>query len=108
MTLSTLRMIPGTRKLHSDGAALQYKNRKNFMNLCHHKEDFSVIAKWHFSATSNGKGTCDGVGGTVKRLAGRASLQRRPAYDTTFEWACVNVPAVYFGYEDYEREWSGL
>ena len=24
----------------SDGAASQYKNRKNFLNLCHHKDDF--------------------------------------------------------------------
>ncbi len=33
-------------------------------------------AEWHLSATSHGKGPCDGVGGTVKRLAARASLQR--------------------------------
>ena len=26
----------------SDGAASQYKNRKNFINLCHHREDFQV------------------------------------------------------------------
>ena len=30
----------------------------------------------HFSATAHGKGPCDGVGGSVKRLAARASLQR--------------------------------
>ena len=29
-----------------------------------------------FFATSHGKWPCDGVGGTVKRLAARASLQR--------------------------------
>ena len=60
----------------SDGAASQYKNRKNFINLCHHEEEFGVAAEWHFSATSHGKGACDGVGGTVKRLAARVSLQR--------------------------------
>ena len=53
----------------SDGAASQYKNRKNFVNLCCHKNDFGVSAEWHFSATSHGKGACDGLGGTVKRLA---------------------------------------
>ena len=52
----------------SDGAASQYKNRKNFMNLCRHEEDFGVCAEWHFSATSHGKGACDGLGGTVKAL----------------------------------------
>jgi len=59
----------------SDEAASQYKNCKNFLNLCHHKVDFGVDAEWHFFATSHGKGPCDGLGGTVKRLAARASLQ---------------------------------
>jgi hypothetical protein len=60
----------------SDGCAGQYKNCKNFINLCHHKEDFGIEAEWNFFATSHGKGPCDGVGGTVKRLAAKASLQR--------------------------------
>ena len=53
----------------SDGAPTQYKNRKNFINLCNHQNDFGVPAEWHFFATSHGKGPCDGIGGTVKRLA---------------------------------------
>ena len=73
-------------------------------------------AEWHFSATSHGKGACDGLGGTVKRLAARASLQR-PYNDQImtprqlFDWACINVPSVYFGYcsnEEYSREKSSL
>ena len=60
----------------SDGAASQYKNRKNYSNLCHHELDLGIKAEWHFSATSHGKGACDGLGGTVKHLAARASLQR--------------------------------
>ena len=86
---------------YSDGAAPQYKNRKNFINLCHHEADFGVPAEWHFSATSHGKGACDGVGGTVKRLAARASLQR--PYDQQimtprqlFDWSAENVPATFF------------
>ena len=54
----------------------QYKNTKNFINLCHHEDDFGMPTEWHFFATSHGKGLCDGVGGTVKRFAVRASLQR--------------------------------
>ena len=54
----------------SDGASSQYKNRKNFYNLCHHVSDFGILAEWHFFVTSHGKSACDGVGGTVKRLAG--------------------------------------
>ena len=65
------RLIPARsqpRKIiyFSDGAASQYKNRKNFINLCHHEEDFGISAEWHFSATAHGKGTCDGLGGAVK------------------------------------------
>ena len=54
----------------------QYKNCKNFIILCHHLEDFGIPAEWHFFATSHGKGPCDGLGGTVKRQAAKASLQR--------------------------------
>lgn len=94
------------------GAAAQYKNRKNFVNLCQREEDFGVAAEWHFSATSHGKGACDGVGGTVKRLTARASLQR--PYDQQimtprqlFEWAVDNIPATTFQYlaeDDYKSE----
>ena len=100
----------------SDGAASQYKNRKHFLNLCHHEEDFGFPAEWHFSATSHGKGACDGLGGTVKRLAARASLQR--PYDQQimtprqlFDWATIAISAVHFEYctiQDYEREKENL
>ena len=110
------RLHPKDIIYFSDGAASQYKNRKNFLNLCHHKDDFGVKAEWHFSATSHEKGACDGLGGTVKRLAARASLQR-PYNDQLmtprqlFDWACTNIPAVYVGYcsnEDYAKERSSL
>ena len=95
-----------------DSAASQYKNLKNFINLCHHRDDFGISAEWHFSATLHGKGACDGLEGTVKRLAARTSLQR-PYNDQImtpcqlFEWASTNIPAAHFGYcskDDYERE----
>ena len=41
----------------------------------YHSSDFSVSADWNFFATSHGKSPCDGIGGTVKREAARASLQ---------------------------------
>ncbi len=59
----------------SDGAAAQYKNYKNFLNPCSHDDDFGVKAECNFFATSHGKSPCDGIGGTVKRLAARSSLQ---------------------------------
>ena len=57
----------------SDGAASQYKNKKNFVNLAFHNRDFK---NRHFFATDHGKGPPDGLGGTVKREAARASLKR--------------------------------
>ncbi len=45
-------------------------------NLCFHERDFDLKAEWHFFGTAHGKGTCDGVGGTTKRVIGRLALQR--------------------------------
>jgi hypothetical protein len=52
----------------SDGCAGQYKNRKNFVNLYHHKADFGIEAEWNFFATAHGKGPPDAIGGNSKRL----------------------------------------
>ena len=72
-----LQQLTNTNKViyFSDGAASQYKNYKNFANLCCHYQDFGVNAEWHFFATSHGKSPCGGIGGTAKRLVARASLQ---------------------------------
>lgn len=40
------------------------------------RKNYGIKAEWHFFATSHGKGPCDGIGGTLKRLADEASLQR--------------------------------
>lgn len=69
---------PNLQKIHywSDGCGGQYKNKFNFVNLYHHKDDFEIDAEWNFFATSHGKNACDGIGGTLKRSVARASLQR--------------------------------
>lgn len=60
----------------SDGAAGQYKNKKNFLNLYEMRETHEFQAEWHFFATHHGKSPCDALGGTIKRMATKASLQR--------------------------------
>jgi len=64
-----------------------------------------------FFATSHGKSACDGLGGTVKRLATKASLQR-PYNEQIltpkqlFEFAVDNIPAIDFEYctvDDYDE-----
>lgn len=71
-------LVPCVTKIHyfTDGCAAQYKNRFNFVNICHHEEDFGLKCEWNFFATSHGKGACDGIGGTVKRAAYQESLRR--------------------------------
>ena len=75
-------ILPSVCKItyYSDGSASQYKNYKNFVNLCLHKSDFNFKARWMFFATSHGKSPCDGIGGTVKRLVRRESLQHPYSY----------------------------
>ena len=46
----------------SDGASSQYKNCKNFINICHHNSDHGLEAEWNFFATSHAKSPCDGIG----------------------------------------------
>lgn len=76
----------------TDGAGSQYKNKNNFINLYMHRFDFGYEADWHFHAASHGKGRCDGLGGSLKRKATRASLTRQFADQITspkllYTWA---------------------
>lgn len=97
----------------SDGAASQYKNKFNFVNLCHHKKDYGIDAEWHFYATSHGKGACDGIGGCVKRSAYRASLQDKTIVSTKklFEWASNFFKKVEFDFctmDEYKKHETKL
>jgi hypothetical protein len=40
----------------------------------YHEQDFGLPAEWHFFTTNHGKGPADRIGGTVERLAAKASL----------------------------------
>lgn len=83
----------GNKKIISflDGAASQYKNKKNFLNLCMFEKDFGIKAEWHFFATSHGKSPCDVLGGTFKRNVKNHNMKHpTDAVDTPrklFEWA---------------------
>ena len=87
----------------SDGCAGQYKNCYNFTNLCHHEEDFGIPAEWHFFATSHGKSAADGIAGTVKRTASKASLQR-PYKDQIltpsqlYQFVSKEITGIHFAY----------
>ncbi len=107
-------ILPSLEKIFyfSDGSASHYKNRKDFSNICCHLNDFDIHAEWHFYATAHGKGVCDGLGGTVKRLAAKASLQKLNSDQILtpvdlFNWCVANIPAIHFFYttvQDYLKE----
>ena len=87
----------------SDGAASQYKNFKNFVNLCYHEIDHGIQAQWHFFATSHGKSSCDGIGGTTKQFIARETLQATENYQILspyqmFQWAKQNIAGIIFFY----------
>lgn len=101
----------------SDGAGGQYKNRFNFHNLCEMKYSENIDVEWHFFATSHGKGPCDAIGGTLKRLATKASLQRPFENQITtaldlYQWAISNNSNMHFiycsstEYENHNREFQ--
>lgn len=104
----------GIKKLiyFTDDASAQYKNKNNFINITHHYEDFNIEVEWHFFATSHGKSPCDVVGGTVKRFAARASLQRSTGDHILtavqlYKWAISSLKTMVFDYcsvEEYEKK----
>lgn len=110
--LNKFQRVPEKIIYFSDGCAGQFKNKKNFVNLCYHNADFGCDAEWHFFATSHGKGPSDGLGGTVKREARRASLQRPLENQITtpkllFDWCEANLKNCNFKYlseDDYQKE----
>lgn len=60
----------------TDGCSSQYKSKGYFINLCGHEREFKFKVSHSNFATSHGKSQCDADGGTVKRKARIASLQR--------------------------------
>lgn len=98
----------------SDGAGSQYKNKNNFINLCHHENDFGVKAEWHFHATSHGKSACDGVGGILKRGAYRFSLANKDTIQTPmelYEWSKswkTEIETAYCSSDEYLRTKTNL
>jgi len=103
--------VPDVNKIFyfSDGAPQHFKNKKNFLNLILHREDFNINTEWHFFATAHGKGPCDGLGGMVKFQARRSCLQfgaKQSILNSTefYEWGKSHFKSIDFLHctnEDY-------
>lgn len=101
-------MCPNPKKIYyqSDRAPQQYKNFKNFVNLYFHEKDFGIPAEWHFSPTAHGKGAPDGIGGSVKRLAARASLHLPPEEQIVDAQGLYNWAQTSDTFPSIQIEWS--
>ena len=66
--------IPNLRKVHyyTDSPTSQYRNKAIFHAIANHKERYECEAVWNYFEAGHGKGPCDGLGGTVKRMADEA------------------------------------
>ena len=56
----------------TDSPTSQYRNRYIFDLVLSHEERYGSSATWNYFESGHGKGPCDGVGGTVKRMADQA------------------------------------
>ena len=73
----------------TDGASSQFKQRFLFSNLHAWEQEHELKIKWHFFATSHGKGVVDGLGGTVKRAVWRHIRSGHANVSNAEEYAAV-------------------
>ncbi|KAJ8940674.1 hypothetical protein NQ318_017723, partial [Aromia moschata] len=86
--------------------------------ICTTMQLTGIPAQWHFFATAHGKGPCDGIGGTIKRHAPRASLQLAVDKQITtsyelYAWASApenlsNIEVKFSSEEDYNQAVNNL
>ena len=64
-------VTPDLKHIHyyTDSPTSQYRNKSIFYIVSGHKSLFGVSASWNYFEAGHGKGPCDGVGGSVKRMA---------------------------------------
>ena len=82
------------RKIYymSDGCAAQYKNCKNFTNLCHHLEDFGVSAEWHFLPPPTESLQEMGLGVLQSELPLEPAFNGRTKIKFSLHVSCTSLP----------------
>jgi hypothetical protein len=59
----------------TDSPSSQYRNRFIFYLVANHAVFNGLSRRWNYFEVGHGKGPCDGLGGTTKRLADQAVRQ---------------------------------
>jgi hypothetical protein len=74
----------------SDSPTSQYRNKHIFDLIANHEQRYGTTARWNYFEAGHGKGPCDGLGGSCKRLAdeamrsGKATIQDAADF---YKWA---------------------
>ncbi|XP_066298277.1 uncharacterized protein [Branchiostoma lanceolatum] len=100
------RVVPEVKQKHpaisyihywTDSPSSQYRNKTMFSILSDHESLFGVPACWNYFEAGHGKGPCDGVGGTAKRMADQAVNHQettiQDAHDF-YKWASQQEKSV--------------
>lgn len=84
----------------TDSPFSQYRNKFIFFLIANHEELFQMRAIWHYFETGHGKGPCDGVGGSIKRMADLATRQGKCITDADdfMAWALSIESVISFSY----------
>jgi hypothetical protein len=112
-------IVPSLEKIHywTDSPSSQYRNKFIFHSLLMHKTAYGVEARWNYFEAGHGKGPCDGLGGTTKRLADQAIKQGKVVIQDAndfYNWASQSSKGIKFVYVSQDTtkakqaEFSGL
>lgn len=95
----------------TDSPSSQYRNRFVFETIAKHQTIYGMKAIWNYFEAGHGKGPCDGLGGTTKRLADEAVRQGKVEIQDAkdfYEWASKSnmkeVDFVFVGKDICEKK----
>ncbi|KAJ8044972.1 hypothetical protein HOLleu_07881 [Holothuria leucospilota] len=97
-----VKIVPSLKLVHywTDSPTAQYRNKTIFSLVSDHHELFNgIFASWNYFEAGHGKGPCDGIGGTVKRLADEAVKR---------EAAVIQDANDFYAWASQEREASDI
>jgi len=78
-----------------------------FQIVCEHETDFGVCARWNYLETGHGKGPCDGLGASVKRMADLAVKQHKCLIQDAsdfFKWTLKRADETKVKYIQYTEQ----
>lgn len=95
------KLVPDLQQVHylSDSPTSQYINKTIFSFVADHETLHGCQASWTYFEAGHGKGPCDGVGGTVKRMADQAVTNSNASIQDAadfFAWSKTLSSAIDF------------